>query len=68
MFVKLTNNVDDRKDDPIFININYIIAVYEDHMPGGSLMTKVYGGSAEAIIWNVQESLGEVLKRIEAAK
>lgn len=67
MFVKLTNNFDDRKDDPIFINVNHIIAVYEDRTDGGSLVTKVYGGTAEAVIWVVQESLGQVLKKIEEA-
>jgi hypothetical protein len=67
MFVRLTNNVDGRKDDPLHINVNHIIAVYEDHLEGGSLVTKVYGGT-NPIIWTVQESLGEVMSKIEEAQ
>lgn len=64
MLVKFTNSVDERQDDPIYINPHHIIAVYEDRTNGGSLSTKIYGGPT-GIVWTVQESLGEVVKILE---
>lgn len=64
MFIKLTNVIDERKGDPLYINVNFIRVVYEDHVPGGSLMTQV---NAEGITWSVEESLGEVMKLIGEA-
>ena len=64
MFIKLTNMVPERKGDPLYLNINHIKVVYEDHVEGGSLMTQVH---AENITWSVEESLGEVMKLIGEA-
>ena len=64
MFIKLTNMFSERKGDPLYINVNHIIVVYEDHVPGGSLMTQVH---AKGLTWNVEESLGEVMKLIREA-
>ena len=64
MFIKLTNMVQDRKGDPLYINVNFIKVVYEDHVPGGSLMTQIH---AEGVTWSVEESLGEVMKLIGEA-
>lgn len=61
MFIRLTNMVQDRKGDPLYINVNHIKVVYEDHVPGGSLMTQIH---AEGVTWSVEESLGEVMKLI----
>jgi hypothetical protein len=64
MFIRLTNMVQDRKGDPLYINVNHIKVVYEDHEPGGSLITQVH---AEGLTWTVEESLGEVIKLIGEA-
>lgn len=63
MFIKLTNNADGRKDDPIYINVDHITAVYEDQIEGGGLITKIYGG-LQGTTWVVQESLGEVVGKL----
>jgi hypothetical protein len=65
MFVKLTNTAPDRKGDPLLINVNSIISVFENHEEGGSLSTIVYGGPN--LTWLVEESFGEVADRIEKA-
>ena len=64
MFIRLTNMFHERKGDPLYINVNHIIVVYEDHEPGGSLMTQVH---AEGLTWTVEESFGEVMKLIGEA-
>ena len=64
MFIKLTNMVSERKGDPLYVNVNHIKVVYEDHVEGGSLLTQVH---AENITWSVEESLGEVMKLIGEA-
>jgi len=64
MFIKLTNMVPERKGDPLYLNVNHIKVVYEDHVEGGSLMTQVH---AENLTWSVEESLGEVMKLIGEA-
>jgi hypothetical protein len=64
MFIKLTNMVPERKGDPLYLNVNFIKVVYEDHVPGGSLMTQIH---AENVTWSVEESLGEVMKLIDNA-
>lgn len=64
MLVKFTNSAETRRDDPIYINPNHIVAVYEDPTDGGSLATKIYGGPT-GIVWSVQESLEEVMKILD---
>jgi len=49
--------------NPIWINKNQIIACYEIPTEGGSLSTRIYGGSP-AIEWIVEESLNEVIRKI----
>jgi hypothetical protein len=56
--------VPERKGDPLYLNVNHIKVVYEDHVEGGSLMTQVH---AENLTWSVEESLGEVMKLIGEA-
>ena len=65
MFIKLTNMIPERKGDPLHINVDHIKVVYEDHLPGGSLLTQVH---SDNVTWTVEESLGEVMKLIEKAK
>ena len=65
MFIKVTNAFVDRRGDPLIININSIVSVFENHEEGGSLSTTIY--SNPNLIWTVEESLGEVEKRIKEA-
>jgi hypothetical protein len=65
MFIKLTNMIPERKGEPLYINVNLIKVIFEDHVPGGSLVTQIH---AENITWSVEESLGEVIKLINGAK
>lgn len=63
-FIKLTNTVEQYKGDPIWINVNNILAVYEwSKVPGGSLITFIYGSTG--VSWEVEESPGQVLKLID---
>jgi hypothetical protein len=64
MFIKLTNAIFERKGEPLYLNVNFIKVVYEDHVEGGSLLTQVH---AENVTWSVEESLGEVMKLIGEA-
>jgi murein L,D-transpeptidase YcbB/YkuD len=54
----------ERKGDPLYLNVNHIKVIYEDHVEGGSLRTQVH---AENVTWSVEESLGEVMKLIDNA-
>lgn len=64
-FIKFINDVESHKGNPLYINSDHITAVYEaPATPGGSLKTLVFGGST-GIVWEVEESLNQVLKMIE---
>ena len=65
--IKFTNASDGRKGDPIYINSEWIITVFEEHQEGGSLATVVYGGP-NGIPWFVEESLSEAIKLISGEK
>lgn len=65
MFIKLTNTHIARAGDPILININSIVSVYEDHVDGGSLRTVVY--SSDSLNWYVEESVEKIYSLIKAA-
>jgi hypothetical protein len=65
MFIKVTNMTAGRNGDPLIINLNSIIAVYDDHEEGGSLSTKIYGYGN--LTWTVEESVHEVHDAIKAA-
>jgi hypothetical protein len=64
MFVELTNNADTRQNDRVYVNINFIIAIYEDR-EGENSVTRIYGGTGNPVTWTVQESIDEVIKKIE---
>lgn len=67
MMLKFINAHDEHRGDAIFINSSHVSAVYETSaVRGGSLATKIYGGYA-GIVWTVEESLSEVLKKLELA-
>lgn len=65
MFIKLTNCHKDRLGDPILINANSILSVYEDHEEGGSLKTIIY--STTGMVWYIEESVETVYKLIQEA-
>ena len=65
--LKFTNHAGGREGDPIYINSEHIVAVYENHDEGGSLSTVIYGG-IHTVEWYVEESLDEVIKIIKGAK
>jgi hypothetical protein len=67
MMIKFTNASMGRKGDPIYINSEWIVSVFEDHQEGGSLATVVFGGPG-GTPWFVEESLSEVIKLIDGAK
>jgi hypothetical protein len=65
MFVKLTNCSEGFKGQPLYINVNQIASIYEyPRESGGSLTTCIYGGQT-GLVWNVEEGLMEVLKKIK---
>lgn len=65
--IKFTNASMGRKGDPIYINSEWIVSVFEDHQEGGSLATVVFGGPG-GTPWFVEESLSEAIKLIDGAK
>jgi hypothetical protein len=52
---------------PIYINSDWIVAVFEKPRDGGSLATTIFGGP-NGIVWTVEESLSEVIKIINEGK
>ena len=64
--VKLTNNNEQLKGMPIYLNPNHIVSVYEMPTDSGSLVTAVYGIRGDT--WFVEEGLSEVVNIINGAK
>jgi len=68
MLLKFTNVAEQHKGNSLYINPDNIIAVYEiAKAPGGSLATIIYGGP-QGITWEVEESLNEVMKKVNGDK
>ena len=66
--IRLTNT-GQLADMPIYINTAHITSVFEIPTEEGSLTTQVFSAyGKEPLVWTVQESLGEVIKLIRAAK
>jgi len=66
--LKFSNMSNDNVIDmPIYINSDWIVAVYENRRDGGSISTNIFGGP-QGTVWTVEESLGEVLKIINEGK
>jgi hypothetical protein len=62
--VRFTNNADEHKGNPIYINIDHISAIYEaPSTPGGSLKTFVFGGYT-GVQWEITESPKQALELI----
>lgn len=62
--IKLTNATEQFKGNPIHINPDWIVAIFENAIElGGSLKTIVYGGP-QGTSWEVEESPSEIQKMI----
>ena len=62
-FVKFNNDVAEHKGNPLYINIDSIITTSEVSTGmGGSLKTVIFAGQA---VWEVEESVSQVLNMIE---
>jgi hypothetical protein len=67
MLVKFTNAAEEHKGNSIFINRDWVVAVFNaPSMPGGSLATIVYGGP-QGTTWNVEESPEQVQMLLNAS-
>jgi len=63
-FIKLTNDTEAHKGNPIYINVDHISAVYEAVPQSGSgFKTFVYGGYT-GVQWEVEESPKEIINKI----
>jgi hypothetical protein len=64
-FIKLTNNTEAHKGNPIYINVDHITAVYDAIVDqSGGFKTFVFGGHT-GVQWEVEESPKTILKMIE---
>jgi len=62
-FVKLINDADAHKGNPIYINVDHITAVYEAAGPTGGMKTYVFGGHT-GVQWEVEESPKQIIDMI----
>jgi hypothetical protein len=66
--IKLTNAAEAHLGNPIYINPEWIVAVFESPaQPGGSLKTIVYGGPT-GTSWEVEQSPADIAKLIKGNK
>lgn len=57
------------RGDPLYINPDWIVSVFEESSEQyGSLSTIIFGGPGNGTRWVVEESAKEVIKKIEEAK
>jgi hypothetical protein len=64
MLIKLTNAAEEHKGNSIYINRDWVVAVFQSpSQPGGSLNTIVYGGP-QGTSWNVDESPEQIQRLI----
>ena len=62
-FIKLTNNSDAHKGNPIYINVDHITAVYDAVIEGGNVRTFVFGGHT-GVQWEVEQTPKQVVDLI----
>jgi len=63
MFIKLTNAHDDHKGNILWVNTDFIVAVFEKaNVRGGSLSTTIYGTTG--IEWTVEQSVNQVMDKM----
>ena len=61
MLCKFTNASGEYRGDPLYINKDWIVTIFEQPRDGGSLVTIVWGGPT-GIGWEVEESLEKARK------
>ena len=66
MMLKFTNASGEYSGNPLYINSEWIVSIYEQPTDGGSLMTVVYGGPS-SIVWTIEESLTEAVNIFNGA-
>lgn len=67
MFIKLTNNADNLKGEPIYINAEHITCTFETvKEAGGGIFTFVHSNMGQPLTWEVEESPAQIIKIIEA--
>lgn len=66
--LKFTNNSERYKGNPVYINSECIISIFEEPTDGGSLATVIFGGFGPPQKWTVEEGLSEVIKIINEVK
>lgn len=66
--LKFTNNNERYKGNPVYINSECIVSVFEEPTNGGSLATVIFGGFGRCERWYVEEGLNEVVKIINEGK
>jgi hypothetical protein len=66
MIVKFTNTAPGLEGNPLYINSDHIVSVFETPTDSGSLKTVVWGGPS-VTGWTIEESLSEAVKLINAA-
>lgn len=66
--LKFTNNGERYKGNPVYINSDCIVSVFEEPTNGGSLATVIFGGFGNGERWYVEEGLTEVIKIINEGK
>lgn len=67
MLLKFTNASGEYTGNPLYINKEWIVSVYEQPRDGGSLITVIFGGPS-GLSWEVSESLEEVKKIFNGVK
>jgi len=67
MFIKLTNLNANFLDMPVYINAQNVLSVYESrrNQQDGGLTTTIYATNGQE--WFVEESLSEVVKKLNEA-
>lgn len=66
-FIKLTNDAQNHKGNPIYINVDHITAIYDAVVESGGFKTFVYGGS-QGVTWETEESPKKIISMIEDVK
>ena len=64
MLIKLTNSAEDHRGNNIYLNSEWIVAVFQSpSQAGGSLSTVIYGGPT-GTSWTVDESPEQIQRLV----
>lgn len=64
MFIKVTNNNEMHRGEPLYINVNQISAIYQVNDVADGTCAAIFGGPT-GLEWKCQESLEEVIAMID---